>query len=137
VITNQLPPPVGDKITGREVKLTSENEYKRAIHIIENSLLADTGQKVRSIEAVNSFGKSTMLYGPVKGEIYGLIHTEKGENSSELENAIEVINQSDEVDILPADEDTGKMPLFCVLVWFSMGIFIGLMLAGLILQFTD
>jgi hypothetical protein len=94
--------------------LTSENEYKRAIHIIENSLLIDTGQRVRSIEARDPFGNVTRLYDREKGEITGTLQTEKGENSIQME----------------------KPDLVCVIVWLGIGIFCGLILAGIIYGLT-
>ena len=115
--------------------MPSEKEYQRAVKIIEESLLIDTGQKVRSIEARDPFGNITRLYDRKKGEIIGTLQTEKGENSNALENAIETINQSGEVDVVRADDN--PMPIVAMIIWFATGIFTGLLIAGAILQFTD
>jgi hypothetical protein len=91
--------------------MTSENEYKRAVKIIEESLLIDTGQRVRSIDAVDSRGQTTRLWGPSNGKTRGYVNTN-------------------------VSTETGKPTLVCVITWLGIGIFCGLFLAGIIYILT-
>ena len=52
-----------------------------------------------------------------------------------LDEAIEIVNQSGELDIVPADG--GSDALCRALTLLGIGIFIGLLLAGVILHFTE